>query len=96
MVSSRPELAIGVISYSPQERRALAALPPTGAKVTTSDLARAIYDGGTPPFHAAASVTSVLRTLIRKVEANREDFRIRKSKRIGPSEIQYWRESARA
>jgi hypothetical protein len=78
--------------YSPQELRALKALPLNGEKMLTSELVEAIYKNVTPPFHAGAAVTSVLRNLIKKVEINGERFQIKKSKPSGPSEIVYWRE----
>jgi hypothetical protein len=77
------------IDYSPQERRALAALQHSRVPLSTDELCERIYQGREKPWNARKAVTSVLRGLIEKVTVNREAFRIVKSKRSGPYQVEY-------
>ena len=62
-----------------------------GKPVSTLDLIEFHYpDEATRPFYARESLVTTLSTIIRKVKAKREDFKICKSERRGPHPAEYW------
>lgn len=76
------------VKYSPQESKLLDLL--AHGNITTSDeLAEQLYDGEQAPYHARSSVTSILRTLIDKIDHNKEPFIISKTRPSGPHATQY-------
>ena len=75
------------LKYSNMETRLLELLA-KGGPVTSEELVERYYDGN-QPFAARHSVTSVMRTLIRKIEHNEENFIITKSAPSGPYPAQY-------
>jgi hypothetical protein len=65
-------------------------IPRDGQKITTEELTKKRYAGETVPFNARMIVLGALTNLIRKVDYNREDFRIVKGIRKGPAPIEVW------
>lgn len=80
------------VSYSPTEERLLGLLPARGKPITSEELAEQLYEPGTAPFNARASVAAMMRTLMRKVEHNEEPFRVMQADRSGPVPMSYWKE----
>ena len=76
-----------LVKYSPQEQRMLALL--TRRPQNTAVL-REKFFAGKPPFHARPAVIAVLSNLARKVEENREPFRIKQTPRAGPLPSSFW------
>lgn len=50
---------------------------------------------GKRPTHAQRSVVSTLNLLAKKVQRNREAFRILKTERRGPHPVEFWMEERR-
>lgn len=75
------------LKYSHMELKLLELLA-KGSIVSSDELVEKVYDGNAP-FAARHSVTAVMRSLIRKIEFNREPFTITKSKLNGPYPAQY-------
>lgn len=80
--ANKPTMDMRKLRYSPMERRLLKLLA-KGKGLTSEDLVEGVYDGDAP-FAARHSVNSVMRSLIRKVEHNKEDFIITKTAPNGP------------
>ena len=86
--------AMSKVAYSPTEEKLLGLLPPRGGPITSEELAEKLYPPGEAPFNARASVRAMMKNLIRKVEHNKEDFRIAQADRSGPNPMSYWKEKA--
>jgi hypothetical protein len=82
------------VNYSPSEKRLLDLIPRDGKRITTEELTKKRYAGESVPFNARMIVLGALTNLIRKVEYNREDFKIVKGIRKGPAPIEVWVEPA--
>jgi len=84
----------GAVPYSAAEKAIFKCL--SKRKRTTAELVSRRYTERVlvtePLFDPAGSVRGALRTLAKKVEANREPFRIMKEGRRGPNSISYWLE----
>ena len=62
-----------------------------GKPVSTLDIIEYHYPNQKErPFHARNSVVTTLSTIIKKVKAKQEDFKICKSERRGPHPSEYW------
>jgi hypothetical protein len=83
------------LKYSDSERRLLDLIPTDGRQITTEQLAAKRYARGDVPFNSRAIVTATLTQLMRKVDRNRENFRIIKGKRRGPAPSLVWVEKRR-
>ena len=80
------------IAYSEAEQKLLDLIPTNGRKITTEELTNKRYTEEEMPFNGQAIVRATLAQLMRKVDANRESFRIRKGKRRGPMPSEVWAE----
>lgn len=78
------------VRYSKTERLVFEALPADGRKITTVALTDKIYGRRQRPFNARQNVLSILNTLVRKVKANKEPFKLKRSERRGPHPIEFW------
>ncbi len=77
----------GVVPYSEAERAAFKLL--SSKKRTTTSQVESL---GKEDMFAANSLIGVLSTLARKVEINKEPFRVMKSRRRGPHPSEHWLE----
>lgn len=75
------------IEYSPQEEKLLKVLR-ARKSADTAELSKLIYDDDVP-FHSGPAITAAMRSLMRKVSYNKEDFKIEKTPRRGPYPIAY-------
>jgi hypothetical protein len=66
------------------------AVIPKRGRITTSDLIELYWNGQDKPFNARVAAMDCLRSLKRKVSANREPFKIKTSKRAGPKPLDVW------
>jgi len=78
------------IAYSAREQRALRLLKSRPQETTA--LCKLLYHPAEPPFYGQQTIVGMLSTLARKVEINNESYRVRKSNRIGPKPISFWKE----
>ena len=76
------------VKYSNMESKLLGLLS-FGTDLTIRELADKIYGAGEAPYYAKESVNSVLAALIRKIDHNKESFRIIKTPRAGPHPTVY-------
>jgi len=77
--------------YSASEQAMLDMLPLDGSRITTADMAARVYRGQHDlPMDLQNNLTTKLRRLIQKVDHNREDFIIKKSKQLGPYPQEVW------
>jgi hypothetical protein len=84
-----------VIQYSEAETKLLELIPTNGSKITTEELATKRYAREEMPFNSRAIIRATLATLMRKVDLNKESFRIRKGRRRGPRPSEVWAEKRR-
>ena len=80
-----------VIRYSEAEQAILDLLPRNG-RTTTDQLVTRRYSSS-PPFNARGIINATLNNLIRKVDFNRETFKIVKGARKGPKSMEVWLEN---
>jgi hypothetical protein len=78
------------MKYSDSEQRLLNLIPTDGRQITTEQLAAKRYAKEEVPFNSRAIVNATLTQLMRKVDINRENFKIRKGKRRGPAPSLVW------
>jgi hypothetical protein len=83
------------IKYSDSERRLLDLIPLNGTAITTEQLAEKRYAHEEVPFNSRAIVNATLTQLMRKVDRNKENYKIRKGKRRGPMPSEVWVEKRR-
>lgn len=83
MVSSRNK-----VHYSRMETAMLKMLN-GGRRISSEELTDRVYKDEVRPFNARNSVTSIMSSLIRKAEHNREPFKIVKSTQGGPVSTEY-------
>lgn len=83
------------IPYSDGEQKLLDLIPKNGSRINTEEITLKRYAKEGEPFNARAIIRATLTQLIRKVDQNREPFRIRKGKRSGPWPIEVWTEKRR-
>jgi hypothetical protein len=81
--------------YSEAEQKLLDLIPTNGKMITTEELAEKRYKGEEVPFNSRAIVLATLSQLMRKVDRNKENFRIKKGKRRGPMPSEVWVERRR-
>jgi hypothetical protein len=64
--------------------------------IDSATLVQAFYakHRGNKPVNAAVALNGTMRSLMNKVEMNKEKFRIHKSDRRGPHPVEYWIEAA--
>jgi hypothetical protein len=84
------------IKYSNSEQKILDLIPRDGTPISTEELAVRRYEGEKVPFNSRGIVLATLSQLMRKVDHNRENFRIRKGRRMGPIPLEIWVEKRRA
>jgi hypothetical protein len=79
------------VKYSPSEKKIFALIPPNGESISMDKLTRKYYRGrGVIPPAGQNTVSVMLRALMRKVEYNKEPFRINRSGRSGPRSTEVW------
>jgi len=83
MAKSRRKMDSTAVKYSPLEEQMLK-LMLAGKSMTTTQLVDMHYSNSEKPYHARAIVRTTMSNLIRKVEHNKENFRIVKGPRQGP------------
>jgi hypothetical protein len=76
------------IKYSPTEERLLELIPRDGQQVDTHVLVDQFYKNRKKPFHAYVYIGNAMRTLVKKVNRNRESFKLKRTKNERP--VQYW------
>lgn len=76
------------VNYSSMERKLYALIPKDGTPINTLKLMKKYY-GNDVPFNGRIIVTGMMRSLIAKVERNKEPFVITKSARNGPNPIEF-------
>lgn len=79
------------VDYSPAERALFELLPVKPKRISSTELVTQRY-GSEVPFHAQSIIRSTMDSLIRKIEANREPFRVLKTPRAGPKPTEFWLE----
>jgi hypothetical protein len=90
MLAFRPKLAeIKIIRYSPSEKKIFDLIPRTGKKINMTDLTNKFYNGELRPG-AQNAVSVMLRSLIKKMNYNKEQFEIKRSGRAGPNSMEVW------
>lgn len=82
------------VRYSKKEQTLFKLLPQDGKRITSVKLLKGLARkaNGSLPFHARTSLVGAMRSLIEKVDRNREPFRVKKSDRAGPNPIEFWLE----
>ena len=80
------------MKYSPQEERMFSLL--TKQPQDTAQLRGKFY-GREPPFHARSAIIAILHNLTKKIEANREPFKVKQTPRAGPQPSSFWIEEKR-
>lgn len=80
------------VRYSNQERVIFDALPKDGSRISSLELIGRVYKRGQTPFHARTIVVGCARSLLKKIEHNKEPFRLAKTKPAGPTPVQFWLE----
>jgi hypothetical protein len=84
------------MKYSNSEQKLLDLIPTDGTPISTEELAVKRYEGEKVPFNSRGIVLATLSQLIRKVDHNKENFKIRKGRRMGPIPSEIWVEKRRA
>jgi hypothetical protein len=84
------------MKYSNSEQKLLNLIPTDGTPISTEELAIKRYEGEKVPFNSRGIVLATLSQLMRKVDHNKENFRIRKGRRMGPIPSEIWVEKRRA
>jgi hypothetical protein len=77
------------VRYSKTERELFKLLPPGGGRIDSIELTAKHYSGEAP-FHGKTIVVGLINSLMRKLEANGEPFRICKTGLSGPKPIEFW------
>jgi hypothetical protein len=80
------------VPYSPTEKRMFEAIPKRG-RISTTDLVQAYWNGHKPPYNSRVSAMDALRSLKRKIIANREPFKVVTSDRAGAKPLDVWIET---
>jgi hypothetical protein len=83
------------MKYSSSEQKLLDLIPTDGTSISTEELADKRYEGEEVPFNSRGIVLATLSQLIRKVDHNKENFKIRKGRRMGPIPTEIWVEKRR-
>lgn len=79
------------VQYSDSELEIFRLLPKGGRKMSSKVLVAKKYEGAVqPPLNAQKMITSIMTSLIKKVDMNSEEFRISRSKRSGPHPVEFW------
>jgi hypothetical protein len=88
------QLNNGNVPYSERERSVFKLLPKDGKRISTIQLAKRYYKKPEDELHQNAYViiTGVLRSLIWKMEKNKDPLRIMKSAQAGPHPLKFWLE----
>lgn len=63
---------------------------PKRGRINTTDLVEAYWEGRKPPYNSRVAAMDALRSLKRKVIANREPFKIVTSDRAGAKPLDVW------
>lgn len=83
------------IRYSKSEKLLFECLAKAQQPVTTLELVAGIYRQRRP-INARQSVLTIAKSLMMKVDKNKEAFRILRSEQIGPRPISFWIEPKKA
>jgi hypothetical protein len=88
------QLNNGGTPYSIRERSVFKLLPKDGKRISTKKLAQRFYKKNENDLHQNANVViiGVMRSLMWKMEKNKEPLRIMKSARAGPHPLEFWLE----
>lgn len=79
------------VNYSPRELEIFELLPKNGSHINSSDIVKEYWKGKTNiPRHSRIVVMDGLRSLIDKVNDNKESFVVKKGPRRGPHGITAW------
>lgn len=77
--------------YSKSERLLFKFVPKSGAKITSEELVRRRKEAENWSIANPRNVViTQMRSLIEKIDGNREPFRLKKSPQLGPYPIEYW------
>lgn len=76
------------VKYSPKEEQLIKLLPDKGVSISSAVLVEKLY-GINRPYYAEESVSKMMSELIKKVNYNKENFQINKTKPAGPYPIEY-------
>lgn len=76
------------VKYSKSETALLKMLA-RGRRISSVELTDRLYENGNRPYHARHSMNTIMTSLIKKVEYNRESFKIVKSDPAGPHSMEY-------
>ena len=78
-------------NYTKNERVLLGILPSGGVKVSTTELTKTWRQATRKRIRFPQnSVSGAMRNLIKKVARNHEDFRIKRTRQMGPHAVEYW------
>lgn len=78
------------VKYSDRETRIFNLLVKAKGRMTTEQLIKGLYKGREAPFNARNSTMGAMRSLKRKMEANREPFQIMNTALSGPHSMEFW------
>lgn len=79
------------VNYSPRELEIFGLLPKNGSHINSSDIVDKYWKGKTDiPYYHRIVVMDGLRSLIRKVNHNKEDFMIKTGPSRGPHGLTAW------
>ncbi len=84
----------GTRHYSSNEKMLFDLVPKNGARITSNELVRLRKAARRWPIaNPRNSVISAMRSLMEKIDANKEAFRLRQSPQLGPYPSEYWIEN---
>jgi hypothetical protein len=78
------------VNYSDMERAVFGIIPKDGVSVSTDQLTEMFYYDKETPFNARQRIISALRQLMRKIDHNKEPFRLLTSGRRGQQPMEVW------
>ena len=78
------------VKYSPTEARLLKLLPHNGQRITTKQLTAKFYRNRDMPVHGQIYIANSLRMLANKIAQNREKFKLKRTPKIGPHDVEFW------
>lgn len=78
--------------YSRNERRLFEFLPKDGTRISTITLGQRLARKPDGPFYARQVALSAVKSLMRKIDKNKEPFRLRATRARGPVPLEFWLE----
>lgn len=82
------------VRYSELEKRMFDAIPKRG-RINTTDLIEIYWDRSERPRNDRVAAMGCLRSLKKKINDNREPFKLNTSRRAGPKPLDVWFEKRR-